>query len=124
MFDAIAGLTPGAGQRLLTTDERAEVDDILDAAAEWQAGRMDWRAVAGLGRLEINGAPSESYSRFVAVAMTPPGDPRRAALLAFLDVLVRAEGYIATRQGTFTRHETRMHDQAVAWVRAHERETA
>lgn len=124
MFDAIAPLTPGAGTRTLTPEEREEVEWILDAAAEWQAGRLPWQEVARIGGIELGGYPSAAYTRFCAVAFTPPTDPRRVALLALIDVLIRNSGYKTTYQGTYSPSELRQHDIAVQWVRQDEKGNA
>lgn len=109
MFDALDHLLP----RVLTPEDRAVIEDILDMAAEWAAGRMRWQAVASAGTLDWNGAPSVAYARFVALRVTPPSDPRRESLLALIDVLVRAEGFTISSQGVYSSWELREHADAV-----------
>lgn len=120
MHNAIDHLLP----RVLTPEDRAVIEDILDMAAEWAAGRMRWQAVASAGTLDWNGAPSVAYARFVALRVTPRtiydedgniigGDHRWANLQALIDVLVRAEGFTVTRQGVYSSWELREHADAV-----------
>lgn len=97
----------------LTDDDKAAIADILDAAHEWRAGRMDWTAAASIGAIPVNGRLSEGYARFLAVRLTPASDPRRADLLALIDKLIDATGIVRTTQGTYTRIELGQSDAAV-----------
>ena len=105
----------------LTTEDKQAITDILDAAHEWRAGRMDWTAAASIGAVPVNGRLSEGYARFLAVRLTPASDPRRADLLALIDKLVDMSGMVRTTQGTFTRGELGESDAA---VHAHRRREA
>jgi len=109
--EAVRHLLPGDGRRPLSAEERVVVDDVLDAAAEWRAGRLPLEAFAAIGRLphwdsrgrRVEGA---GYARFVALLMAEPSDQRRAALIAAIDALVRADTHaVVTRQGVFDRGE-------------------
>ena len=99
----------------LTADDALAVEDVLDAAASWQRGEIPFPVAASIGALvDWRGQPSPSYSRYVALHLAGLDDPRRAALRALLDVLVRAEGYVVTRQGVFSSWEIRQSDAEVA----------
>ena len=95
--------------RVLTPDEQDAVADVLDAAHEWQAGRMPWQVAASIGAWH----DSPSRTRFLAITTTPSTDPRWHALKALLDVLVDASGYVRCRQGVFSKRELGEHDVAV-----------
>ena len=82
--------------RVLTPDERAIVDDVLDAAAEWRLGRMPWQDAARV---------HDHRARFLATTTTDRSDPRWHALQRLLDALTDATGYVRTRQGCFSRYE-------------------
>lgn len=103
--DATAHLLPGQGTRELTAEERACVEDILDAAAEWGRGRMSLGAFARTGWMANGDGGGCGYGRFVAVRVTPADDPRRVALLREIDEMVRLEGWVITRQGLFSAEE-------------------
>ncbi len=111
MISAISHLLPTD-----RADYAADVADILDAAHAWQAGHLDLNAVMQLGTIPYHGHPSRSYSRFVAVATTPPGDPRRAALLEILRRVNRQHGR-ETPHGMMSRDDDHQHDAAVQFVR-------
>ena len=102
---ALASLMPDGGRRQLTSDEREVIEDVLDAASEWQAGRLPWEAAAQVGTLLRGSRPSAGYSRFVAAHVTPRSDPRRAALEALQDHLDRMRGLIVGERGTISRTE-------------------
>ena len=94
-----------------------EIEDILDAAGEWAAGRLPLTELMRLGTIENNGHPSPGYSRFSAIAMTPASDPRRDYLRKAIRLVVGAQTVI-THQGIFSRDELHQHDHAVAFVKA------
>lgn len=108
---ALTHLLPGAGERALTPDEQAEVDAVLDAAA------MEHPNAATTGALPWDGHPSPAYTRFVAVRVTPPSDPRRAALLTLINQRITRSGYIRTEQGVFTPDDLGEHDVPLHWRR-------
>lgn len=93
-----------------------DIEDVLDAAAEWQAGRLDLNTLLHLGTIPYQGRPSPRYSRFVAVATTSPSDPRRAALLAAIERVASTQGTF-THQGFFQAFELHQHDRAAEVVR-------
>lgn len=101
---------PGGGQRPLNADEALAVEDALDAAAEWAAGRLPWQEAArqgAMGYRHWQGRMIEStgYGRFVALLVTPHDDPRWQPLARLCDLLSRQQGYVMTTQGTFSREE-------------------
>lgn len=101
----------------LTFEDVVAVEDCLDAAAAWQRGEMPWHVAAGVGTIrDWRGQVSSPYSRYVAYRVTPPTDPRRQALAALIDVIVRQLGYRVTRQGVFIASEMREND--AGWATA------
>lgn len=110
-------LLPGKGERKLTPEEQAEIEDVLDAAQMWAEGKLDVPGAATVGALPYNGTTSPGYSRFVAVRLTPKSDPRRAALLKLVNHLDRMMGTVHTTQGTYERAELAESDVAVKWQR-------
>lgn len=108
---ALTHLLPGQGERILTPDEQAQVDAVLDAAA------MEHPDADTTGSLLWDGKPSPAYTRFVAVRVTPKSDPRRAALLTLINRLITESGYVRTEQGVFTPEDLGEHDVALHWRR-------
>lgn len=109
---ALTHLLPGQGERVLTPDELAAIEAVLDAAAT-----ADPEEAATVGALIWDGKPSPPYTRFVAVRVTPPSDPRRAALRALINRLISAHGYVRTEQGTFSPADLGEHDVPLHWRR-------
>lgn len=111
MIDAMVHLLPDGGRRPLDMDEALAVEDILDAAAAVAADRLPWWEAAKQGAMPARdwrtgrALVSPAYGRFVALMVTPPSDPRRAALLALVDRLVRESGITLTQHGCFERDE-------------------
>lgn len=103
--EAFRDLLPDGGRRELTPDEIAEVEDVLDASAEWRAGRLPWQAAANIGTIARGSRPSSSYARFVALNNVSRTDPRRDDLLALMDHLDRAQGLTITDGGTMTQRD-------------------
>lgn len=99
--------------RELSLDDQDMIVDTLDAAVEWQEGRMAWHDAARIGAIEFNGSPSAAYSRFLALTSTPKADPRWQALRALVDRLIRASGFVLTVQGTYSPQELGQHQAAV-----------
>lgn len=58
--------TPGSGTPL-TFEELVEVEDVLDAAVEWQEGRLPTTETVKIG---------SGYIRFKAITKTPTTDSR------------------------------------------------
>ncbi len=100
-------LLPGKGTRPLTCDEAAVVEDVLDAASEWQAGRLPLGELMRIGSLTHGTRPSPGYSRFTALYTTSKSDTRRAALMAAIEEMVRREGWVSTGQGLDQQGELR-----------------
>ena len=96
---------PDNGKRALTPDEAADVNDCLDAAAEWAAGRLPWQAAANVGTILCEGRPSSGYSRFIAFLLTPKSDPRRRCLDALGTYLDTQQGLRVTPRGTFSQRD-------------------
>lgn len=102
---ALTGLMPEQGRRALTPEESAEINDVLDAAAEWAAGRLPWQTAAQVGTILSDGRPSAGYSRFLARFTCSPSDPRRRHLIALQDYLDAAQGLQITDKGTLTQRD-------------------
>jgi hypothetical protein len=106
----------------LSFEDRVEIEDVLDAAAAWKRGEIPWTAAAGLGRmLDWRGQPNEAYTRYVAYRVTPRSDPRLADLDELIEVIIRAQGFVITRQGVFTPTEIRAHDSGFDASQVHAR---
>lgn len=109
----------------ITEEDMAAIEDVLDAAASWKRGEMPWQAAAAIGALrDWQGAELPSYSRHVAMRVTPATDPRRADLMDLIDVLVRSQGYTVTRAGVFTKFEIRDNDAGWQYANLNERGAA
>lgn len=94
-------------ERALDAEERGDVEAILDAAAEWDAGRLPHQEVATLGFIAYDGRPSQGYSRFVALVRADPADARRAALTRYFDWTLNQSwsDVVLTAAGIFTKTE-------------------
>lgn len=99
------------GKRELTEDERYAVEDVLDAARDWQNGTLPLGAFAGIATLPAwrsdgkGRYDSTGYVRFLALLTAAPDDPRRSALLRAIDALVAQQDGQRTTRGFFTRDE-------------------
>jgi hypothetical protein len=89
----------------MTFDDHMEVDYVLDAAVEWQEGRLPTAQAAQIGTITRNGHPSSGYTRFVALFLTPRQDVRWDALYNLISHLDQLQGGVHTRQGRFTKAE-------------------
>lgn len=80
----------------LTTEQHAEIEDILDAAEQFTLGALPIGAFCGLstGRL-----------RCLALISTPKEDPRRAPLLRAIDAVLLYQGFVITTCGVWTPEE-------------------
>ena len=103
----------------LTPEERADVNDVLDAAAAWAAGDLPFYEAARIGRL---GSPA--HTRYIAIRATPKEDPRWRDLMALFDVLIESQGYVITRQGVFTKYDIRESNEQVERATQHIRVAA
>lgn len=106
---ALWNALPEQARRDLTAEDHASIADVLDAAADWRAGKLPWWEAAAVGVIPYDAGtgarPSPGFTRTVALLRTDRGDPRRAALRALLDELVRQSGAVVTTHGVFTRQE-------------------
>lgn len=101
----------------LTPEEQASVDDVLDAAVAFATGMLPFPEAASIGTLtDWQGNESPAYSRYVAMTRTPKNDPSRSDLMALIEQLVRAEGYVVTRQGVYQPWEIR--ENEAGWQHA------
>lgn len=108
-----ASLTP---ERTLTEEERESVEDVLFAAADWQAGELPITEAAKFGIVPWNGRPSPWYTRFVAIRTTPKGDPRRIALIAMCEKLDKLQGGVHTQFGRFGQGEVDRVNRETAYL--------
>lgn len=91
-----------------TPEERQAMEDVLDAAAEWRAGRLPLKEAARFGEIADRSGVTCTAARtqYRAMLATPLEDPRRPALRALLDTLVaRQPGVVLTSKGVFDRDE-------------------
>jgi hypothetical protein len=113
--EAVRHLAPGEGRRPYSADELAVIADVLDAAVDWQAGRLPlgefWRTGTLLPRpwthksggdggtvRTCRGEDATGFSRFVALNWAVnAGDPRRLALVAAIEAAGQA-GWIQARE--------------------------
>lgn len=100
----------GVITRPLTEDEQWAVQDILNAAVEWQQGRMTLGMFATVGPVPAwnsqgRRVDSVGWGRALALFSTPPADDRWHALKAAIDELVRRQDVVVTRQGVFERDD-------------------
>ncbi len=116
-IDAVRHLLPGKGRRELSPDEVADVEDILDAAAEWQAGRLPLGELMRIGSLTHGTRPSPGYSRFTALYTTSKSDTRRAALMAAIEELIRRDGWVSTGQGLDQQGQVHVSHAEPPWAR-------
>src|SRR6478736_4886414 len=93
--------------RELSEDETTAIDWVLDAAVEWEEDRLPWWEAANIGAVMVRDwrtgtmIASTGYARFLAVIATPASDPRRAALLKLITVIVEQSGVVITQHGLF-----------------------
>lgn len=111
---------PDQGRRELSPEELDSIQDCLDAAVEWDAGRLPLNAAAQVGTiLTHQGHPSRAYSRHVASLWAwRAKDSRWPALNRMVNVLAGAV-YVKTRAGLFSSAELHEHDRAVQYLRDH-----
>jgi hypothetical protein len=110
VIEAISHLLPDGGRRPLDAAEAWAVEEVLDAAMHWQAGALPWDEAAKitpLPCLDRHGRAIESatYARFLAMTSADADDPRRPALVALVDHLVRAQGATITRFGIISQED-------------------
>lgn len=88
-------------------EEVAAIEDVLDVAVAFVAGDVPFYEAAAIGTLlDWRGIVSPPYTRYLAMDFARKrGDPRKRALMALLDRLVVAEGYVVCAQGVYTRAE-------------------
>jgi len=116
-------MQPAEGRRALEPWEADSLEDVLDAAAAWDAGQLDLNTAAKTGVIEYEGRPSPRYSRFIALTITPRDDPRWHALDRLICTIVGKQ-MIVTTQGVYDSADLHIHDQARAWIANHERAAA
>lgn len=111
----------------LTDEQKHSLEDILDAAVDWQQGNASVGSVMELGLVpDHKGNPSPGRSRFVA-AWLMRRDPRVTALHALQDY-VNTANHSRSKQGYFyDQREREQHRAAVLYLRnkaEHERNAA
>lgn len=99
---------PGTGDRVFTDEEVAAVEDVLDAAVEWEAGRLPLGELWRVGTLfprpwtyrgeTCRGQDAGGYSRYKALNWARQhGDPRWRPLAAAIEA-AHAAGLVAARE--------------------------
>jgi len=95
-------MLPGDHRRELTPDEAFEVDLVLEAAADWDAGLLPASEAAKVGAMTRGTRPSPAFTRFWAMQVASRSDPRRDALSRLQDALDTRRGLAITPTGTLT----------------------
>lgn len=94
------------GGRILTEDERLAIEDALDAAVDWEAGRLPFEEAIKIGTVpNARGNPSPEWTRALAFRNVPASDPRKESLYKLSETGSRMAGKIETSHGWFTRQE-------------------
>lgn len=109
---------PGRVPGEYTPEEVAAIEDVLDVAVAFVAGDVPFYEAAAIGTLvDWRGNVSPPYTRYMAMDFARKrDDPRKRALMALLDTLIVAEGYLDTNFGVFTKWEIR--DNEAGWEHA------
>lgn len=88
--EAVRALIPAS----LDPWARDNIEDVLDAAAEWANGALPLPEFARIGTITYwrHGVemPSPGYTRWLAVVTAAANDPRRGHLLNAIEALLRA----------------------------------
>lgn len=110
MINLADAIKDGVITRPLTEDELWAVEDILNAAAEWQAGTMSLGVFATIGSLPAwnskgRRCDSPGYGRALALMSTPRTDSRWSALKKAIEEMVRNQDVVVTKHGVFERSE-------------------
>lgn len=105
-----SGLDHLLPRRVLSPWELDDISDVLDAAVEWEQGRLPLAEFARVGSLvyEQRGdrRTSPAYTRHVALRTALPGDPRLASLRKAIAALVANNPrQVVTRHGVFQAYE-------------------
>jgi hypothetical protein len=86
--------------------DRADVEAVLEGALDWSEGFIDLAEFAVIGDIRPGDrAPSHGYSRYVAMRLSNPSDPRWLPLRQAVDQLLRLQGVQITRFGIFDADE-------------------
>lgn len=110
MISLADALTSLFGQRDWSPDERTSIQDVLDAARDWRAGRLPLALAGAAGEIATrDGILSPAgRSQCRAVLAASPSDSRRADLLAMLTALVSRQPNVAlTNRGLFSTDDLR-----------------
>lgn len=89
--------------------DKDSINDVLDAAVEWQEGRLPIFEFAKLGDIR-----TPAYTRYMAM-LCSCGDERQLALRAAIEELLKAQGYVFTNHGMFTPNELGDAGMSVRW---------
>lgn len=91
----------------LTPNDRADIEDVLEAAVAWMTDALPIEAFANVGTIAspVSGRPSSGYTRHVAVIVTDPTEPRRRVLFDAIEELIRFQGLRITSHGVFQADE-------------------
>ena len=80
----------------MSDEQKADVEDVLDAAEHFAAGALPVHEFAKL---------SSGRMRFEALMAAPVDDPRRHSLLRAVDAVLRFQGFVLCQNGVFTPQE-------------------
>lgn len=96
-FSIFADLAPDLPRTLDPWEER-DLADVMDAAYEWQAGRLPLSEFARVGMIR----DSPAYTRYLCMLRATP--EHRRVLAAAIDALIAADPRLkVTDQGVFNR---------------------
>lgn len=103
-IDEVLAVVASKFDENLTPVDRLDVNDVLDAALEWQAGRLPLEVFVKIGGCysPVGTDPSPGYTRYLAMTATVPSDPRRVALRQAVDAILRYQGFVLTTAGMFS----------------------
>ena len=108
----------GETDRIATPDEREAMEDVLDAAVEWEAGRLPFDDAIRIGTLpNARGNPSPEWSRALAFRMVAGSDPRKASLYRLSENGSRMRGKVLTAFGIFDRYELQRSDDQIRFMK-------
>lgn len=86
-----AAFTDLMPKRVLDPWELQDLRDVIEAAAEWAAGRLPLGEFARIGHIEWQGRPSAAYTRYLALTTVGPHSAAGQLLRRAIEALVAAD---------------------------------